>query len=115
LPLVDAVDMVSYDFKAFDPEIHLTCTGVDNRLILENAKTIAATGKPILARMVIVPTRNDQPEDIRKRLDLFTAWAVPYSRSIFSSITSTVSAIRKTRHALFASGFPPFSGNDRAD
>lgn len=69
LPLVDTVDMVSYDFKAFDPEIHLTCTGVDNRLILENAKAIAATGKPILARMVIVPTRNDQPEDIRKRLD----------------------------------------------
>lgn len=69
LPLVDTVDMVSYDFKAFDPEIHLACTGVDNRLILENAKAIAATGKPILARMVIVPTRNDQPEDIRKRLD----------------------------------------------
>lgn len=69
LPLVDAVDMISYDFKAFDPEIHLTCTGVDNRLILENAKMIAATGKPILARMVIVPTRNDQPEDIRQRLE----------------------------------------------
>lgn len=69
LPLVDTVDMVSYDFKAFDPEIHLACTGVDNRLILENAKAIAAMGKPILARMVIVPTRNDQPEDIRKRLD----------------------------------------------
>lgn len=69
LPLVEEVDMVSYDFKAFDPEIHLACTGVDNRLILENAKAIAAMGKPILARVVIVPTRNDQPEDIRKRLD----------------------------------------------
>ena len=69
LPLVDMVDMVSYDFKAFDPEIHLACTGVDNRLILENAKAIAAMGKPMLARMVIVPTRNDQAEDIRKRLD----------------------------------------------
>lgn len=69
LPLVEMVDMVSYDFKAFDPEIHLACTGVDNRLILENAKAIAAMGKPMLARMVIVPTRNDQAEDIRKRLD----------------------------------------------
>lgn len=69
LPLVDAVDLVSYDIKAFDPEIHLACTGVDNRLILENAKAIAAMGKPILARMVIVPTQNDRPDDIRKRLD----------------------------------------------
>lgn len=68
-PLVETVDMVSYDIKAFDAEIHLNCTRVDNRLILENAKAIAAMGKPILARMVIVPQRNDQPEDIRKRLD----------------------------------------------
>lgn len=69
MPLVESVDLVSYDFKAFDPEIHLACTGVDNRLILENAKAIAAMGKPMLARMVIVPTQNDQPDDIRKRLD----------------------------------------------
>ncbi|ADO50530.1 glycyl-radical enzyme activating protein [[Enterobacter] lignolyticus] len=68
-PLVEAVDLVSYDFKAFDADIHLSCTGVDNRQILANAKEIAAMGKPILARMVIVPTRNDQPEDIRRRLD----------------------------------------------
>lgn len=68
-PLVESVDLVSYDFKAFDAETHLSCTGVDNRLILENAKAIAALNKPILARMVIVPTRNDDPEDIRKRLD----------------------------------------------
>ncbi|MEG7482169.1 glycyl-radical enzyme activating protein [Citrobacter freundii] len=68
-PLVEAVDLVSYDFKVFDAETHLSCTGVDNRLILENAKAIAAMGKPILARMVIVPTRNDDPADIRKRLD----------------------------------------------
>ncbi|VUS78688.1 Benzylsuccinate synthase activating enzyme [Klebsiella pasteurii] len=68
-PLIEAVDLVSYDFKAFDAETHLACTGVDNRLILENAKAIAAIGTPMLARMVIVPTRNDDPEDIRQRLD----------------------------------------------
>ncbi|MGK9173696.1 glycyl-radical enzyme activating protein [Yokenella regensburgei] len=69
LPLVDAVDLVSYDIKALDPEIHLACTGVDNHLILENARAIAAMGKSMQVRMVIVPTQNDQPEDIRKRLD----------------------------------------------
>lgn len=68
-PLIELVDLVSWDFKAFDPEIHLACTQADNRLILENARRVAAMGKPMLARMVIVPTRNDQPEDIRKRLD----------------------------------------------
>lgn len=68
-PLVETVDLVSYDIKAFDAETHLSCTGVDNRRILDNAKAIATMGKPILARMVIVPTRNDDPGDIRKRLD----------------------------------------------
>ncbi|HDU4714232.1 TPA: glycyl-radical enzyme activating protein [Klebsiella aerogenes] len=68
-PLIETVDLVSYDFKAFNPETHLACTGVDNRRILDNAKAIAAMGKPILARMVIVPTRNDDPKDIRQRLD----------------------------------------------
>ncbi|ALR74835.1 glycyl-radical enzyme activating protein [[Enterobacter] lignolyticus] len=68
-PLIEAVDLVSYDVKAFDADLHLSCTGVDNRQILANAKAIAALGKPILARMVIVPTRNDRPEDIRRRLD----------------------------------------------
>lgn len=68
-PLIETVDLVSYDFKAFNAETHLACTGVDNRLILENAKAIAAMGTPMLARMVIVPTRNDDPEDIRQRLD----------------------------------------------
>lgn len=68
-PLVETVDLISYDFKAFDAETHLDCTGVDNRRILENARSIAAMGKPILARMVIVPTRNDDPADIRDRLD----------------------------------------------
>ena len=68
-PLIETVDLVSYDFKAFNAKTHLECTGVDNRLILDNAKAIAATGKPILARMVIVPGRNDNSNDIRKRLD----------------------------------------------
>lgn len=68
-PLIETVDLISYDFKAFDAETHLNCTGVDNHLILENAKAIAMMGKPILARMVIVPQQNDDPEDIRKRLD----------------------------------------------
>ena len=39
-PLIETVDLVSYDFKAFNPETHLACTGVDNRLILENAQAI---------------------------------------------------------------------------
>lgn len=68
-PLIEMVDLISYDIKAWDTAIHKSCTGIDNHQILENARLIAAMGKPMLIRLVIVPTRNDQIEDIYRRLD----------------------------------------------
>ena len=67
-PIIDAVDLVLYDIKAFDSQIHIDCTGVDNRLILENARQISKSGKDMIIRMVIVPGINDDLEDIRNRI-----------------------------------------------
>jgi len=67
-PIIDAVDLVLYDIKAYDPKIHLDCTGVDNQLILENARQISQSGKDMIIRMVIVPGLNDDREDIRNRI-----------------------------------------------
>lgn len=61
-------DTVLFNIKAFDPEIHRRCTGVDNALILENAKRIAALGKRLFLRMVVVPGYNDQKDDLLRRL-----------------------------------------------
>ena len=66
--LLQEVDLVLYDIKAIDQEIHKKCTGVSNELILENAKKIAELGKDMWIRLVIVPGWNDDLEDIRKRL-----------------------------------------------
>lgn len=67
-PLVEAVDMVLYDIKAFDNTIHKQYTGVDNYLILENARKIADMKKDIIIRMIIVPGVNDSKEEIENRL-----------------------------------------------
>ena len=67
--LIKEVDLILYDIKAYDSVIHQNCTGVTNTLILENLKRIDELNKPIIIRMVLVPTMNDQLEDIRKRID----------------------------------------------
>lgn len=67
-PLVEAVDMVLYDIKAFDNTIHKQYMGVGNELILENARRIADMKKDIIIRMIVVPGVNDSKEEIENRL-----------------------------------------------
>lgn len=67
--LVKNVDMVLFDIKALDSEIHKKCTAVSNEMILKNAKLLAGLKIPVIVRMVIVPGYNDQEEDIKKRID----------------------------------------------
>lgn len=67
--IINHVDAVLYDIKAFDSNIHKRCTGVDNHLIMENAQRIAQTDVKLYIRMVIVPQMNDDWDDICKRLE----------------------------------------------
>ena len=67
-PLVHAVDLVLYDLKALDPVIHRQYTGVDNRLILENARKVADMGTDMILRLLLVPGVNDTEAEIRRRL-----------------------------------------------
>ncbi|MGN1276090.1 MAG: glycyl-radical enzyme activating protein [Floccifex sp.] len=64
--VLDEVDLVLLDIKAFDAKMHKDCTGIDNQLILENAKKIK---KPMIVRMILVPDCNDDLMDIQKRID----------------------------------------------
>lgn len=66
--VVETFDMVLYDIKAYDAKIHKACTGVENELILENAKRIAQMGKEMIIRMIIVPGLNDDLIDITQRI-----------------------------------------------
>lgn len=68
LKLTQVFDLVLYDIKAFDAAIHKRCTGVDNSLILENARRLAERNMPMIVRMIVVPGMNDDPADITARL-----------------------------------------------
>ncbi len=58
-------DLVLFDFKHMNPEMHEKYTGVSNELILQNAEKIHnEMSIPMLARVTLVPGFNDSPENI---------------------------------------------------
>jgi len=63
--VLSVTDLVYYDIKHLDGEKHRVLTGVDNKLILDNARRIAASGKPMALRFPLIPGHNDSEEDIR--------------------------------------------------
>jgi len=67
-PLVAAVDLVLYSIKTLNRGLHKRYTGVDNKLILENALRIADMHKDMIVRMVLVPGVNDSEDEITGRL-----------------------------------------------
>ena len=67
--LLEHTNLVLYDIKHMDPAKHKDLTGVDNRLILENAKMIAAMGKPIIIRVPLIPGHNDSTENLKALAD----------------------------------------------
>lgn len=67
--ILEHTDLVLLDIKHLDPKRHREITGVDNGLILENARRIAAQGKPMWIRLPLVPGCNDSDEEIGAAAD----------------------------------------------
>jgi pyruvate formate lyase activating enzyme len=62
-------DLFLYDIKFFSASEHERYTGVDNRLILENARKLAEHGISMIVRLVVIPGINDSPGEFQARLD----------------------------------------------
>jgi len=59
LRVAEHTDLFLYDLKAIDAETHRRYTGVDNRLILDNLRALAATDTAIQVRIPLVGGVND--------------------------------------------------------
>jgi pyruvate formate lyase activating enzyme len=62
--VLDYADLVLYDIKHLDPEIHMEGTGIGNQLIIENARKAAEKSRMWL-RFPLVPGYNDSPEHVK--------------------------------------------------
>lgn len=63
--LLPHIDLVLMDIKHMDTKKHREYTGVDNALILENARKIAESGAHLVIRTPVIPGFNDTPEEIK--------------------------------------------------
>ena len=59
LKVTQPVNLLLFDLKHWDEQMHLRGTGVSNRQILENLKQAVQRGKEILIRIPVIPGYND--------------------------------------------------------
>lgn len=64
--VVSYCDLVYYDVKILDAKNHMKYTGVDNKLILDNLKKVAARfpSLQLIVRTPIIPGINDSKEEL---------------------------------------------------
>lgn len=63
-------DLVLYDIKSMNAEIHKKYIGCDNSIILNNLKVVSESGKKFIIRVPYVPGVNSDDENIRKTGEL---------------------------------------------
>jgi len=66
LKIADKSDLILYDFKHYDPSLHQTYTGVDNKQILNNLKMLVQRGHMIVVRIPVIPGFNNSLEDAKQ-------------------------------------------------
>lgn len=82
--VADYVTIFLYDVKNLDSQRHLDATGVQNELILENLRKLAASGARIWLRAPIIPGYNDSDLQVRNlaclahELDVERLCLLPY-------------------------------------
>ncbi len=74
--LADVTDLLLYDVKFADPEVHRRYTGVPNRPILSNLLKLAAEGHNLEVRVTCIHGVNDSEEQIRATARLVKGFGV---------------------------------------
>lgn len=60
------IDLFLYDIKHMDSEMHKKLTGVNNELILKNARFLAENGGALQIRVPIIPKLTDKESNLRQ-------------------------------------------------
>jgi pyruvate formate lyase activating enzyme len=76
--VLEHTNLVLLDIKHMDPESHKALTGVDNSLILDNARLIAGLGKPMIIRVPLIPGHNDSEQNLKALADFMAELGVTH-------------------------------------
>lgn len=67
--VLEDIDTVLFDIKAFDKDLHKEIVGVSNELILDNLKKLSHLNKNIIGRLPVIPDNNDSFKNLSQTLD----------------------------------------------
>ena len=66
LDVAKRANLFLYDLKLIDNDAHKRYTGVSNKRIIENYKSLSSLGVDVITRIPLIPTVNDTKENITK-------------------------------------------------
>lgn len=61
-PTADLCDLILYDIKLADEDLHRRWTGASNRQVLDNARRLA--GRDVVVRLPLIPGATDSPDNV---------------------------------------------------
>ncbi len=67
---LEHLEYVMMDIKLCNPEKHIRYTGVDNKVILQNARALCQGETPFVIRIPVIPGVNDNEENYRATAEL---------------------------------------------
>ncbi len=102
-------DLVLFDLKHMDPEVHRRHTGVDNHLILENLRRLSASETAVWVRVPLIPGVNDDDANLEALGDFLAS--LPRRHRVFL-LPYHPTAAGKTSRLEGPSSFVPFSVPD---
>ncbi len=86
--VTEKCDLVYFDLKLIDPEMHRRFTGVDNSLIHNNLASLSQIGVPFVIRFPLIPGVTDSDENLQSsaefvvgRKGLQRVHLLPYNRA----------------------------------
>lgn len=75
--LLACADLIYFDVKHTDPEIHRRLTGRENTQILANLRLLAESRIPFAARHTLIPGVNDSPDELESFARLLSSLNAP--------------------------------------
>ena len=75
--IIPYTDLFLYDVKTMDDDLHIECTGVSNKLIIENLAKLLKSGSAVWVRIPVVSGINDNEKEMTEIKHFFDVHGYP--------------------------------------